>query len=205
MIGNPADEWKALTENYRSMSDGQLCELAADFTDLTPTAQQVLRDELKLRKLGDPLSPDWARSAAQTPDADGAAGDQRPVEYTWKTLLRECDSPEEAWQISEVLRRAGIESWREGPGRYSPYRDLDLRGSRVLVAADQLEEAKAIVSHPIPPEIVEASQPTDEDIYELPVCPKCGAADPVLEAVDPVNKWLCESCGAEWADEAAPA
>jgi uncharacterized protein (DUF983 family) len=39
--------------------------------------------------------------------------------------------------------------------------------------------------------------------YELPVCPKCGAGDPVLEGVDPFNSWLCEACGNEWTESAA--
>jgi hypothetical protein len=65
------------------------------------------------------------------------------------------------------------------------------------VAADQVEEAREIAAKPIPKEIVEASR-TGVPEYELPVCPKCGAGDPVLEDVDPVNRWLCEACENEW-------
>lgn len=227
---NPAEDWRALTENYRSMSDGQLYELAEDFADLTPTAQQVLCDEMKLRRLDDPLAP---QSFADPPTSGASAGsnydsitrraaialgDQAPdlvlddgeaerevagpVEYTWKTLLCECDSQEQAWQIREVLRRAGIESWIRGPGHYSHYRDFDLTNPRILVAADQLDQARDVIARPIPQDVVEASQMTDEAEYQPPVCPKCGAADPTLESADPVNEWKCESCGAEWADEA---
>ena len=48
--------------------------------------------------------------------------------------------------------------------------------------------------------IEEFNAPSEE--YKLPVCPKCGAVDPVLEGVDPVNAWLCESCGMQWNDSA---
>lgn len=204
MFANPADDWRALTENYRSMSDEQLCELAESFADLTPIAQQVLRDEMKLRKLGDPQAPVRGRDANDVP-ASADIGDGSAVEYTWKTLLCQCDSPEEAWQIAEVLRRAGIESWIEGPRSYayssgSEHTSLDVGSQSVRVAADQLDEARIIISRPIPQEIVEESQATAPE-YEPPVCPQCGAADPVLENTDPVNEWKCESCGAEWVDE----
>ena len=200
---NPAEDWLALTENYRSMSDGQLCELAAEIADLTPTAQQVLRDELRLRKLSDLQSAGRVR----TPREESAApdGDGGPVEYTWKTLLCECDTEQQAGQYAEMLRRAGIESWIEGPRTYaqssgSEHAGLDLGSQRVLVAADQLDEAKLIISHPVPFDIVEEWQMT-APAYELPLCPRCGSADPVLESVEPANEWRCESCGAEWVEE----
>src|ERR1039457_7389600 len=56
MQGNPAEEWQRLTEHYREISDEELRELAADFVDLTQTAQEVLRNEMRNRGLGDPLA-----------------------------------------------------------------------------------------------------------------------------------------------------
>jgi transposase-like protein len=52
---------------------------------------------------------------------------------------------------------------------------------------------------PMSQELVEQSK---EEIpeFDFPVCPKCGAEDPVLENADPVNSWLCEECGNQWAD-----
>lgn len=238
---NHAEDWRALTERYRGMQDEELLELAADFKDLTPAAQQALRDELKARRLPDAES---ARTAPGTPKAPlplrnrpsgwtsdisfGASGgfgvpapelvsdepdasDQTtgPVEYTWKTPLCEYESDEQAWQISEVLRRAGIESWIEGAKTYahssgSIYSSIEEGNRRVLVAADQLEQAQAIVAQPIPQDIIEESRRAPDE-YEPPVCPKCGAADPVLESADPVNAWKCDVCGAEWSEGAADA
>lgn len=232
MARNPAEEWLRLAEHYRSMSEGELLKLARGFAGLTTTAQQVLRDEMKLRGWSDPQAPrapgtgrgDGSASREQdsmldraaialggrapkpAPDAPDlehhAAG---PVEYTWKTLLCLCDSSQEAWQMAEALRRAGIDSWIEGPQTYASTSGsehtagFELGNQRVLVAADQLDEAREVAARPIPLEIVEQSKaPAPE--FEPPVCPRCGTADPILEGVDPVNAWKCEACGAEWSD-----
>lgn len=236
MSTSHADEWQALAEHYRGMVDEQLLELAAEYGDLRPLAQQALRDEMRLRKLGDPQAQNPPRPAWRLPPATptknqaalgasrfgfsvvGHAPDlvteapqpeddpaQGPVEYTWKTPLCSCASDEQAWQISEVLRRAGIESWIEGAGTYanssgSQEMSIDDGSRRVLVAADQLDEARGIVAQPIPADIVEQSK-TPPPEYEAPVCPTCGAADPLLEDVEPVNAWKCEACGAEWVED----
>jgi hypothetical protein len=208
MNGNLQPDWRTLAEHYRAMADGELIELAEDFGNLTETAQQVLRDELKLRGLGDPATAARAFASGRAdgltshsvelPDAQSAS--ETPAEYTWKTPLCECATREQAWQIAAVLRQAGIESWAERANVYSPYAGIDQPGIRVQVAADQLEEARAIIARPIPPEIVAQSMEAAPE-FEAPVCPKCGAPDPVLEDVDPVNTWKCETCGAEWTDE----
>ena len=217
---DPIQEWQRLTEHYRRMSDDALRELAYSFADLTPTAQQALGGEMRSRGLGDPQDESKVRTAAafeasaapdrdvvieRTPAGIGAQQDELemisddpatdeqengPRHYTWKTPLRDCEDRAEAWQIYEVLRRAGIESWVER------YRD---GGIRVYVAADELDRAQLIAAQPIPQEIVEESR-TPLPEYEVPRCPRCGAEDPLLESVDPVNAWTCEACGAEWTD-----
>jgi len=217
MQSNPAEDWQRLTEHYREISDGELQELAADFADLTQTAQQVLRNEMRNRGLSEPrtadeaprspdssLAPRWAstvdpdHASGQSIDPDGCEENDLSPEYTWKTPLCECDTAEQAWQIHEVLKRAGIESWVEQPGsRYS----FGLSTPRVVVAADQLDQALEIAARPIPQEIIEESSQEAPE-YEAPTCPHCGAADPVLESVDPTNSWLCEACGEQWAESA---
>jgi hypothetical protein len=188
------------------MSDGELLELGESRGDLTEMAQQVLRDEMRRRGLDDakpadaptltghpavvhwesPRYRDMAREASDETDVPG--------EFTWKTLLCECDTSQEAWQVGETLRRAGIESWVTGSRSA-----WDVSGPRVQVAADQLEQAQAVLASPIPQEVIEESQIKLPE-FELPGCPMCGASDPLLEGVDPVNAWRCETCGAEWTD-----
>ncbi|MGB6132700.1 MAG: hypothetical protein WCC14_04370 [Acidobacteriaceae bacterium] len=211
MQSDPRQEWERLTHLYGEMGDEELLEIAEDFGNLTETAQQVLRDELRKRRLPEPATKKqetekdprpmpgrWGQAilghAPQVSAGDNQ--DDRPREYTWKTLLCECEERERAWQISEVLKQAGIESWIEGPQSQD-----DLTWPRVMVAADQLNEARAIAARPIPQEIVDQSKVKEEE-FEAPKCPKCGAEDPLLLGVDPANTWQCENCDALWTDVA---
>lgn len=196
---DPMENWRRLTGHYAQMTDGELLNLAGDFQDLTDTARDVLRDEMKKRGLGDPQAI-TADDAGPFQDADEE--DASPaMTYVWKNLLCECNGREQAQQISEVLRQAGIESWIDASSTYSPYLPVDPSKARmrVMVASDELEEARALIAQPIPADIADRSG-AEEEAYEAPMCPSCGAPDPVLEGVDPTNAWRCEACGREWTD-----
>jgi ribosomal protein L37AE/L43A len=223
MQNDPLVEWQRLTETYSTMYDDELLQLAADSDDLTEQARQVLSDEMRKRGLdlsraaGAPrytTDPRIERAGvafgvlASAPELsrdtpEGTEESEGPRDYTWKTPLCGCEDQEEAWQISEVLRQAGIESWIERPGaRHAVVWDENMVGNlQVQVAADQLDQARAIIANPIPKDIVEQSKIQTPE-FEAPVCPKCGAEDPVLEGVDPFNSWLCEACGNEWTESA---
>jgi len=228
MQADPMLEWRRLTEQYREMSDGELYELAGDFGNLTLTAQQALRSEMKSRGLGEtqappaappsnvPAAPATVRIEPQRtldnpaiplgylgrmpqivpnePHAD-SGGDEGPHEYTWKTVLCDCDTNEQAKGLSAALLQAGLDSWIQQPIEFGR------RYARVLVAADQLEQARAVVANSIPQENVGEAK-TEVPEFEPPVCPKCGASDPVLESVDPENTWRCEQCDAQWTESA---
>ncbi len=130
--------------------------------------------------------------------------DNGPHDYTWKTILCDCETSEQANQLCKALKQAGIESWIEGPGSQSPFANLELANPRVLVAADQLDQARAIIANPIPLEIIDQSE-SEEPEFIPPTCPRCGTNDPVLEGVDPGNTWRCEQCGEQWTDPASVA
>lgn len=207
MQTDPLTDWQRLTEHYREMWDDELLNLAADADDLTEMARQVLKDEMRKRGLELPRAAAPAktppRAPAPMPDAfEEAPGEVQgtegpPVEYTWKTQLCECETGQQAWQIREVLRRAGIDSWFDQPN--SRWATIP---SRVLVAADQLDQARLVAAGPIPQDIIDESEPSAPEEYELPACPKCGAEDPLLDGVYPVNSWECEACGHKWSDPA---
>ena len=219
MQSNPMEEWQRLTGLYGEMSDIEIHELAAGIGDLTETAQQVLRDELKKRGLAEAQSVQNAPSVInqgaevhfepssyryEFPDPDAKDETDSAHEYTWKTELCECDTTEQALPIALMLKQEGIDSWIERPRTR-----LSMSGARILVAADQLDEAREIIARPIPQDIIAQSQDMEEAAaFKLPVCPKCGAPEPTLENVDPSNSWHCESCGNDWADpiesEASP-
>jgi hypothetical protein len=205
-------DWQSLTQLYSEMSDGELYALDADLADLTEMAQQVLRDEMKKRGLARQPASNLGRKVTEPAGAplrdsdglfriseDGAEGRNLPREYTWKTPLCNCEDGEYAGQLQAALKAAGIESWIEGAG----YRvAADMLNPRILVAADQLEQAREVASRPIPQAIAEQFKMEIPE-YEPPVCPRCGAEDPVLESADPANSWLCESCGEQWTDPVA--
>jgi hypothetical protein len=126
---NPAEDWHSLRENYAAMLDGELELLADNLDDLTETAKEVLRSEMRNRGLGDPRAARQSRQRphaanadrwASTVDPDAGVGRARefdqneesdgPKEFTWKTLLCECESEQQALQLRETLKRAGIDS-----------------------------------------------------------------------------------------------
>jgi ribosomal protein L37AE/L43A len=219
MQQDPMEEWRRLTALYGEMGDLEIRELVDQINDLTPNAQQILRDELKKRGISGKSFASPARGG-QDPD-DFAAVHWDPREesienlidgapeggaaaYTWKTGLCRCESIDEAAQLGEMLRRAGIESWIQRPGaRYpTPWIDeLGVGDLQINVPADQLDQARAVIAQPIPQDIInQMKEEESTPAYEIPVCPKCKAEDPTLESVEPSNNWLCESCGYTWSD-----
>jgi hypothetical protein len=217
MQTDPMAEWQRITKVYRGMYDDELINLVADKEDLTDIARQVLDLELKRRGLGD-LShagpaheipePKHERRAALLGNQGGASQivldhrarlNEAPIEYSWKTLLCECESMEQAQQLSESLKLAGIDSWIDDPNAASRFKGIDQAAPRVLVAADQLEQAREVAANPVPKEIVEDSKFIAPE-FEMPKCPHCGAGDPALEGVNPFNSWRCEGCGCQWTE-----
>ena len=209
MPADPLEEWRRLTNLYAEMGDVEIRELADKINDLTPTAQQILRDEVKKRGQSESRSSEAPKSNPSAAvhfepkyyryqSSDTESEEDGSHEYTWKTPLRDCDSIEEARQRAEMLRRAGIDCWLKAPGASG---SLDMTGYQIEVAADQLDQAQAVVAQPIPQDIIDQiNEEQSASAYELPVCPKCGAADPTLESIEPSNNWLCESCGYTWSD-----
>ena len=91
-------------------------------------------------------------------------------------------------------RQAGLDGLVKEP------QEFGRRYAHVVVAADQLEQARAIATQPIPQEIVYGEAEAEPEFVE-PECPKCGSNDVVLEGVDPKNRWRCEECGEQWLAE----
>ena len=216
---DPVKEWQRLSRVYAEKSDAELSELCQDFGDLTDIAQQVLRDELKRRALPEPeavVSPatsvngkssgaaagkrDYKFSGSITnpilAEGEEEGGGNSPADYSWKVVLCECSEREEAADVMTALDQAGIKSWydgRDGATAWATY------SPRVLVAADDLEQAQLVMQNPISQEIRDQNRTKVPD-FETPYCSKCGAADPVLESAEPANVWRCEECGAQWND-----
>lgn len=217
MQQDPMEEWRSLTALYGEMGDIEIREFAGQISDLTPNAQQILRDELKKRGISETISVQdhgssdtdnslihWDGREDSDLDPDNNASEVAAAEYTWKTGLCRYDSIDEAAQRCEMLSRSGIETWVQRPeSRFNiPWIDGPGVGDlQINVAADQLDRARTVIAQPIPQDIIdEVKQEEQTPAYEIPVCPKCKAEDPTLESVEPTNNWLCESCGYTWSD-----
>jgi hypothetical protein len=217
MQQDPMEEWRRLTTLYSEMGDIEIRDLVAQINDLTETAQQVLRDELKKRGItekrfaanvpsseGHYVGVHWDGREDSYQDLGSEALERGAVEYTWKKGLCRCDSIDEAAQRGEMLRRAGIESWVQRPGSRFPtpwVGEFCVGDIQINVAADQLEQAREVIARPIPQDIINLLHEEDSaPAYEIPRCPRCKAEDPTLESVEPTDNWLCESCGYTWSD-----
>ena len=216
MQTDPMEEWRRLTALYSEMSDVEIRELADQMDGLTETAQQILRDEMKKRGMGTILSSRLATAAndaanVQSESAEDSAeesqdedSEEAGPDYSWKVPLCRCESLDEAAARCEMLRRAKLDRWLQRSGSFDVTAWDGALGAgdfQINVAADQLDEARAIISQPIPQDILD--QVKEEKAvpeYQAPVCPKCRTADPTLESVEPSNNWLCESCGCTWSD-----
>ena len=208
MPQDPMEEWRRLTALYGEMGDLEIRELADQINDLTPTAQQVLRDEIKKRGITNeppsapaqrPVQPvhegqvNWEPSSCRRQFGSSPDENDAPHEYSWKVALCDCDSRQEAWRIAQMLKRAGIDSWIQG--------QESAGSSRILVGADQLDQAQLVAAQPVPQDILDEEKELQEAReYDPPTCPRCKSPDPTLESVEPTNNWLCESCGYTWSD-----
>ena len=107
--------------------------------------------------------------------------------------LCDCETTVEARRVAVMLQRAGIDSWIEASAKHY--------GPRILVGADQLDQAQVVATRPIAQDILDEERELENaPEYENPTCPECGAPDPTLESVEPSNNWLCESCDHAWSD-----
>jgi hypothetical protein len=216
---DPIAERQRITDLYRRMFDDELLNLAADSRDLTEIARDVLEDELKRRRLGALSNAGPQQNTTPEPRLErrgtllgnqGGASQivldyrsmrmgEAPLEYTWKTQLCDCESMDEARLLCDVLRRAGIDNWIDDRGTDIRGKGLEFLRPRVMVAADQLDQARATMTDPIPKEAI-ADAKIKAPEFEMPRCPECGATDPALEGVNPFNSWRCEACGNQWAE-----
>jgi hypothetical protein len=193
MAQDPVEEWRRLTALYGEMGELEIRELAEQINDLMPTAQQILREEMKKRGLTD---TNIRREVSQRTQVILDNGESNvadlPYEYSWKVPAFESENPDEIKLLARALSRAGIERWvNQAPSG----------AIQILVAADQIDLANEVLAQPISQDIVDEIQAEQSAAaYEIPACPKCQAPDPILESVEPSNNWLCESCGYTWSD-----
>jgi len=203
MQRNPIVEWQDLTQLYAEMGDEELLDLDADLRDLTEVAQQVLSSEMQKRGLKRLPAPPTAPPKRRDVASPAAEAEARDSQSACLVLLCECNDWTEGWQLHVLLQDAGIESYIQNDASYyvKPETIRTPGSVRVMVEAAQIAGAIEVRDRSLPNLNGGQSQGANPE-YKLPVCPACGAGDPVLEGVDPVNSWSCEACGARWTDSA---
>lgn len=156
----------------------------------------------------------FAQPSAQSASEDATDADAEDAtsrQSIRRLPLCECSDWKQAWQICAMLKADDIESWIQdsradpedsllySPDMGPPSALFTSRAFRVVVAADQLSEAREVAAQPVPREIAKASEMAVPE-FTAPKCPACGAEDPILESVNPANSWRCEQCDKEWMD-----
>lgn len=195
-MSDSADEYQQLAKRYSCMYDDELLKLAAEYDDLTDTAQLVLRDELQRRKLELPTL------TADPADGDHTGGEpislDLDVSPDGNVLIGNFQSAEQASIAYWALEIAGI------PAKVVTPPSGPSSTPRLQVAPEDAGRAQQVLSQPVSGEVMdqyEAAKETGD--FETPDCPVCGTPDPLLESADPVNAWFCESCGHQWKDAQA--
>jgi hypothetical protein len=125
MQQDPMEEWRRLTALYGEMGDLEIRELVDQINDLTPNAQQILRDELKKRGIsgksfasparGDQDPDDfaavhWDPREESIENMIGGAPEGGAAAYTWKTGLCRLSTKLRSWErcCAVLASRAGF-------------------------------------------------------------------------------------------------
>jgi hypothetical protein len=179
-----SQQYAELTQLYGGFGDEELKNLALTFNDLTEPAQRVLKAEFARRGLAmpSPSVSERVRSDSDSP-LQGFATDAP------EDCIFEFTDVEGALMAQSVLRSAGIES-------VVPTSEMGaIDTPRLVVAPADAHTAELILSRPT------HTGSAEEVGFVEPVCPQCGAVDPLLESVEPTNEWRCESCNHVWRDD----
>lgn len=190
MIGD-AEQYDQLCRVYADCADNELIALSHDLDALTQTAQVVLQEELSRRRLSIP-------SKQAVSKAEAAIIKDSPLDRFASLAPPECvwefPEAEDALAASEMLLAEGIRCDVIIPSSER----FDRGAPRVAVLPEDVAKAREILSRPIPEEFRILVRTRDE--FVVPVCPRCGAVDPLLESIEPTNHWRCEACGRTWSD-----
>ena len=194
MIGDAA-QYQELVTLYASYGDEELMTLARGMSDLTEMAQEALRGEISRRGLKVSATPE--RSETRVLSEDDLADLRAFAALAPAECVFEYEDGHGASAASLALREAGIESvvLQQDGSR------MDVRGTRVVVAPEDAEEAARVLSQPLAERFRREVEESAPEEFALPQCPKCGGNETLLEAVEPANQWHCDDCGHDWLEE----
>jgi hypothetical protein len=188
---------KRAAEQYASLTDDELTQLAAEAWSLTEVGKEALRPELNRRGL------QVALAAAPPPK----------VPPPNLVTIRRFRDNSEALLAQTALESGGIESFLidETTIRMDWLWSDALGGVKLCVGPDDRDGALALLNQSIP----ERFNVDGLGEYEQPHCPQCGSLDISYQGLDkrvaymgilflnlPIilkeNRWKCQACGSQW-------
>jgi putative signal transducing protein len=199
----PADESRRLESRYSRMSNGEVENIAADFSSLTDVARAALEAEMQRRS-----SLQFSATKAEP-----VVGDPE-VEFQRLVPVRKFRDLPEALLAKGSLDSAGIECHLADDNmvRMDWFISNLLGGIKLLVKPEDEEAATEILDQPIP----EDFEVEGIGSYHSPECPQCGSLDVSFQELNkpvayttawisipiPVHRkaWKCHGCGSEWED-----
>jgi hypothetical protein len=194
MIGD-AEQYQELVTLYSTYGDDELRAFGRDLSDLTATAQEVLKAEIARRGLKITPATEPVEDLVLT---DEDLSDMRAyAELAPAECIFEYADERSASAAYYALAAEGIEAIVVS----TESRRFATGGPRVVVTPKDAERAAVILSEPSAEKLKAESEATPEE-FDLPHCPTCGSEETLLESVDPVNQWRCDDCGKLWLEDA---
>lgn len=199
---NPELERERIAGVYSRMSDEELKRLAASGDEFTSIAREVLSAEIARRGLNLSISPASDESPA-APGAAVAVSEDTAVELDRTVTLRRFLYLPEALLAKGTLESAGIRAYvmDENMIRLDWFISNAPGGLRLQVHEEDVEEAEAILSQPIP----DVLHGEGMEEYQQPRCSKCQSLDVSYRDLmrslltrDDVVAWTCANCGNAW-------
>jgi hypothetical protein len=194
-------ERRRLADNYASMTDGELQQLARSAESLTDMAWDALEDEMDRRRLEFPDHP--------------ASEPREGLEVRELVTVRQFRDLPEALLAKGSLESAGIECFLadENLVRLDWFISNFIGGIKLNVHAADAANAQKLLDEPI----LEGLYVQGIGLYEQPRCPRCQSLDVNFQELDrpiaymsaflrvpmPVQRpgWRRHECDAEWEDD----
>jgi DNA-directed RNA polymerase subunit M/transcription elongation factor TFIIS len=207
---DPAQQWRELTENYRHMTDGELCRVAADAADLIPVAQEALRAVMAERGVTASSANSEASQADPLATDENEEVDPRyletPDEYEL-IPVREVYNEEEAAMAKSILD-ANFIACCFGPDDTVELKDFKgsfAGGVDLKVLRRDSRQAQQSLDAFAPRQEAEEDKEAESSAFAVS-CPKCHSEEIIFEGNDPESaggkfNWTCDHCGHEWKDD----
>jgi hypothetical protein len=206
-------QWRQVTEHYRSLTDDELIAIARHKEELTEVALQALATEISHRKLEIPPEEPAEEQKAPTfpePDPDSPYEAEREL-----VEIEVAHSLRDALQLQQLLDDAGIPFFMgsEKAPRVAGVKSNFANGVSVKIMRIGLPYASG-ARRAFQPEDDPARNTREHEseiIKPDPVfCPKCHSDEIVLDEAEPDPakpesaakfEWSCEACGHHWEDD----